>query len=466
MINLSRSILNSLRPILYSALFSCLIIPSAFAENLIQVYQHAQQHDAQLKISEAGFLASLEKKPQIMSLLKPRVDLTANTSYNLQYAGRTIRGDDGAAFLNFGYELTLRKPLINKALQAQIAQVDISILQAEANLEADRQDLIIRVAEAYFDFLNAKETVNFRKLEKNAIGRQLKQIKAFFDAGRSAITDVKEAQARYDLARAQEVIANQQIELSREKLRAITTRYYHDLNGASDKIVLLIPKPQNIEAWAKTALINSKSLIAAQHAVSIAQAVIDKERAEKNPTVDLFARHSGGSTFGEDAFDQDKLDASVGVQLKMPIYHGGDITSRVREARHNLHRAQQQLELQKRLATQQTRAAYLTIISGLSQVKALRQALNSSQTATKATQAGFEAGTRTAVDVLLSLRETFASRRDYTTARYDFLLNTLKLKQATGTLSEHDLAAISKLLTRKAVQAKPKKRAPAKKRTR
>jgi len=459
MLSLSQSISKSLRNTLYSSLLGCLIIIPVSAENLIQVYQHAQQNDAQLKISENGFLASLEKKPQIMSLLKPRVDLTANTSYNLQYTGRTIRGDDGAAFLNLGYELTLIKPLINKGLQAQIAQVDASILQSEATLENDRQDLIIRVAEAYFDFLNAKDTFSFRKLEKNAIGNQLKQIKAFFDAGRSAITDLKEAQARYDLARAQEVAAKQQIELVRESLRAITTRYYENLDGASDHIALLVPKPNNIEAWAKTALINSKPLIAAQHAVAIAQKVVDIERAAKKPTVDLFARHSSGSTFGEDAFDQDKTDASVGVQLKMPLYQGGNITSRVREARHNLHRAQQQLELQKRLATQQTRAAYLTIISGLSQVKAFKQALDSSQTATKATQAGFEAGTRTAVDVLLSLRETFAARRDYTTARYDFLLNTLKLKRATGTLSEHDLAAISKLLTKRAVQtkAKPKK---------
>jgi outer membrane protein len=133
----------------------------------------------------------------------------------------------------------------------------------------------------------------------------------------------------------------------------------------------------------------------------------------------------------------------------MPIYQGGNISSRIREARHKLHQAQQQLELQKRLATQQTRAAYFTIISGLAQVKALRQALNSTQTAASATQAGFEAGTRTAVDVLLSLRETFSARRDYTTARYDFLLNTLKLKKATGVLSEADLAGVSKLLKQK-----------------
>lgn len=439
---------NGLRCLLGS-IFACTLMTPVFSENLLQVYQHAKQNDAQLKISEVGYLASLEAKPQVLSRLKPRVDLNANASYNLQYTGRTIRGDDGAAFLNFGYNLSLTKPLINKQLQAQAEQVDSSILQAKANLEADRQDLIIRVAEAYFQYLNANETLAFSKAEKNAIGRQLNQIKAYFEAGRSAITDVKEAQARYDLASAQVEVANQQIDVSRETLRAITTRYYKSLNGAAGSIPLIIPKPNNIEAWAKSAITNSKQLIAAQHAVDIAQKAVDFERAVKSPQVDLFAKHGGNSTFGEDAFDQDKLDASVGVQLTMPIYQGGNISSRIREARHKLHQTQQQLELQKRLATQQTRAAYLTIISGLAQVKALKQALNSTETAVSATQAGFEAGTRTAVDVLLSLRETFAAKRDYTTARYEFLLNTLKLKQAAGILVEADLAAVSKLLNQK-----------------
>ena len=429
-------------------LASSLITP-AYSESLLQVYQHAKQNDVQLKVSEVGYLAALEAKPQILSALKPRVDLNANSSYNLQYTGRTIRGDDGAAFLNLGYELSLSKPIINKKLNAQVEQVAASILQAKASLEKDRQDLIVRVAEAYFQYLKANDTLVFRKSEQKAIGRQLNQAKAFFDAGRSAITDVKEAQARYDQANAEIEVAKQQIDVSRETLKAITTRYYKNLNGAADNIPLLTPKPHNIEVWAKSAIANSKQVIIAQHNVNIAQKTVDIERAERAPIVSLFAKQGGSSTIGEDAFDQDKLDASVGVNFSMPIYQGGNISSRVRQARHKLQQSRQQLELQKRLATQQTRAAYLTIISGLAQIKALKQALNSTQSAANATQAGFEAGTRTAVDVLLSLRETFSAKRNYTTARYDFILNTLKLKQATGTLSEADLAAVSKLLNKR-----------------
>jgi outer membrane protein len=435
--------------VVFTGLISGALAVPVSAENLLQVYEHAKQNDAQLKISEAGFLATLEKKPQVLSNLKPRVDLGANANYTVQYTGRTIRGNDRDAFLNIGYNLSLSKPVINRQLDAQIEQVDSSILQAKALLEADRQDLIVRVAEAYFAYLNANETLAFRKAERTAIGRQLNQVKAFFDAGRSAITDLKEAQARYDLANAQIAVANQQIDVSRENLRAITTRYYKSLNGAADNIPLIVPKPNNIDSWAKAAIGNSKQLTAAKYAVDVAQKNVDFERAIKKPTVSLVAQQGGSSTFGEDSFDQDKLDASIGLQLNMPLYQGGNISSRIREARHLLHQSQQQLELQKRLATQQSRAAYLTIVSGLSQVKALKQALNSTQTAADATQAGFEAGTRTAVDVLLSLRETFSAKRDYTTARYEFLLNTLKLKQATGTLSESDLAALSKLLVKK-----------------
>ncbi|HIP94879.1 MAG TPA: type I secretion protein TolC [Leucothrix sp.] len=426
--------------------FSSLFFTPVFAENLLQVYQQALKNDAQIRASEAGYLAVLEKRPQALSALKPRIDLGGSATYNLQQIERTGLRDGGSAFLNFGYNLNLTKPLIHKEIQAQIGQVNATILQAKANLERDRQNLIIRVAEAYFQYLKAKEGKIFATAEKKAIARQLNQVKAFFDAGRSAITDVKEAQARYDQSKALEVVAQQQIDIAKESIKAITTRYYKHLAGVSSKTPLIVPKPNNIEQWTQTAIKNSLQVIAASHAVTAAQKAVDIARAAKSPTVDLFARHSGNTTQGESQFDQDKFDASIGIQFNMPLYRGGNISSRIREARHRLQQARQQLEAQKRVVAQQSRAAYTTIISGLAQIKAFKQALNSTQTAAKATQAGFEAGTRTAVDILLALRETFRSKRDYSTARYDFLLNTLKLRQAAGILSENDIAALSKLL--------------------
>ncbi len=425
---------------------STFIVAPVFSENLLQVYKHALQNDAQLKASEMGYLATLEKKPQALSALKPRIDLSGSATHTLQQIERTGLRDGGSAFLNLGYTLNLTKPLIHKEIHARIKQVDATILQAKANVEADRQNLIIRVAEAYFQYLKANESLSFAKAEKNAVQRQFNQVTAFFDAGRSAITDVKEAKARYDLTIALEVVAQQQIDIAKEALRAITTHYYKGLNGASSKTPLLIPNPKNIEFWTKSALNNSLQVIAIKHGVAAAQKAIEIERAAKSPTLDLFARHSGNTTQGESMFDQDKFDASVGIQFNLLLYQGGNISSRIREARHRLHQAQQQLEAQKRMVVQQTRAAYTTIISGLAQIKALKQALNSTQTAASATQAGYQAGTRTAVDVLVSLQETFRAKRDYSAARYDFLLNTLKLKQAAGILSEQDVAALSKVL--------------------
>ena len=419
---------------------------SSHAESLMQVYQHAKANDAQLKISEAGFLSALEAKPQVISGFKPQVVLSAGTNYGLSYTGRALTKDDGSAFFNLAYNLTLSKSLINKQLDAQVEQVDASILQSKASLESDRQDLIVRVAEAYFEYLNAKETLVFRQLEKKAIGKQLSQAQAFFDAGRSAITDLKEAKARLDLSNAQISVANQQIDVANETLRAITTRYYKNLKGASDNIPLLIPAPNDIEAWTKVALGNSKQLLAAKYGVDIAQSNIDFQRAARKPVINIIAAHGTSSTFGDDTVDRDIIDGSIGLQLSMPLFDGGNISSRVRQSRLELQQARQQLELQKRLAVQQSRAAYLAIVSGLAQVKALKQALISTQAASNATQAGFEAGTRTATDVLVSLRETFSAQRDYSTARYAFLLNTLRLKLAVGTLSESDLAAVSQLL--------------------
>ena len=428
---------------------SAFLVAPLHANNLLEVYEHAKTNDVQLKISEAGFLVALEARPQIISNLKPQVTLNAQTNYGLNYSGRTQFRDDGSAFFNLGYDLNLTKSLVNKQLDAQIEQVDASILQSKANLESDRQDLIIRVAEAYFDYLNAKENLVFRLSEIKAIEKQLNQAKIFFEAGRSAITDVKEAQASFDLAKAQVSVANQEIDVANESLRAITNRYYKSLEVASDNIPLVIPSPNNVESWAKVAVANSKDVLAAKYGVDVAKSNVNIQRAARKPTVNIVANQGHTSTFGDDSVDSDFTDASIGLSLSMPILDGGSISSSVRESRIQLQQARQQLELQKRLATQQSRAAYFTVVSGMAQVNALKQALNSSQAASKATQDGFEAGTRTATDVLVSLRETFAARRDHSSARYAFLLNTLRLKEAVGTLSETDLAAVSKLLNKK-----------------
>lgn len=420
---------------------------AAFSENLYQVFQHAWENDAQLKASESALLAIKEKRPQALSALKPQVNLSASSTYSTQFTSRVAhRPDDASAFLNFGYTVTLTQPLYRKKINVQIGQADTSILQAQESLLAEQQGLALRVVDAYINFLKAKDNAKVSKQETNTILRQFKQVKAYYDAGKSAITDVKEAQARFDLARAQEINVTQQVDIARESLKAITGRYYKNLTGSVGDISKLIPRPNKIDSWSKAAVKNSQSVQIAQYGVTLAQSNVDLARAGKSPTVDLFARHSVSSTHGQSMFDQDKFDAAVGIQLNVPLFTGGNISSRIRETRHLLQQARYKLEAQKRTVIQQVRTAYLATVSGLAQVKALKQALISNQTATRATRAGFEAGTRTAVDVLASLSATFRSQRDYSNARYDFLLSTLRLKQAAGILSDKDIITLSKLL--------------------
>lgn len=430
---------------IFSLCMLSLLTTPIVAENLFQVYQHALSNDPQLKASEAGFLAIQEQKPQALSALKPQVTLSGSTGYTLSHQERT-QTDGSSDVYDAGYKFEVKKSLFDKEKKAQVGKANASVAQALANVRNQRQELIIRVADAYFQFLKAQDTLEFRRTEKEAIRRQMIQVNAQFEAGRMAITDVKESQARFDLAVSLEVVAKQQLDLSRENINVITGRYYKKLSAAPLNVRLAPPRPNNIDAWVKQAVVNSKDVEASKHAVNIAQHEVNKQRAARSPKVDLFARHGGN--INRIDLKQDKLDAAVGIQFNMPLYTGGLITSRIKQARHSLHQSQQQLESQKRLVTQQVRSSYLSLVSGLSQIKALKQALNSTQTAAKATQAGFEVGTRTAVDVLLSLRESFSAKLDYSIARYEYLLNKLKLRKAVGTLSVKDIQEINRQLIR------------------
>jgi outer membrane protein len=421
----------------------------AQAENLLQVYQQAKGYDAQFKALESDYLATLERKPQALAALKPQVGIAGSLTESTQYSSDASYADPSSTTTgsNANYSLSLSKSLYNKSLSSQVKQADTIIAQAGAGLEASREDLVLRAAEAYFNFLLAQDNLEFARTEKNAISRQLEQTKAYFDAGRSAITDVKEAESRYDLSTAQEINAVNQLDLSREQLRVLTGGFYQSLNAPAANMPLAMPTPGDIEQWVKIAKANNKKLIASRHAIETAQTAIDLQRAAKQPVVDLIAKQTGSDSQSNAALDPRNYGASVGVQVSMPLYTGGSTDSKIREAQHNFRQAQQQYDFQNRTTEQQARNAFLTVQSSISQVKANQRALSSAETAAEATQAGFEVGTRTAVDVLTSLRNVFSARRDYSQTRYTYLLNTLKLRQAAGTLSDQDIVAMNTFMT-------------------
>ena len=427
---------------------ACLLVThTAQAEDLFTVYQHAKEADPQVLASEAGYLAALERKPQALANLGSRVTLSGSASLRDTQTW-TPAANNNSLQASASYQLNLTKPIYRQQLNEQLSQADFIIAQAEQSLIAEQQNLILRVAEAYFSYLNARDSAELSRAEATAIGRQNKQVEAYFDAGRSAVTDLKESQSRYDQALSSVVVADQNVEIALESLRSLTNRYYKILRGATDSTPLVPPVPNEIDAWSNAAMTNNKEVIIAKIAAQVAQKNVDIARASKKPTVDFFARHNGSINEGESTSDSQSVDASIGIQFSMNLYDSGRIDSQVREARFSLRQSLQQLEARKRTASQQTRSFYLNVVTGLTQIAALKRSLQSSEVSRKATEEGFRAGTRTAVDVILAYRDTYQAQSSYATARNNFLLNTIRLKHSAGTLSESDLQSLSRILNR------------------
>ncbi len=428
-----------------TVLLTLLASQPLWSEDLLQVYQAALEADPAFAAARAEHQAALQAKPQARAAFLPQINASAGYSYTDQDY------EDAAAFFrdsNFTtkkYGLRLDQALFNKQRWAQLEQADSRIAQSTAELTAAQQDLIIRVAQAYFDVLSAEDNLAFVKAEKKAIQQQLEQAKQQFEVGLIAITDVHESQAQYDLSVAQEINAQNQLDISREALQAIIGRSANGLSSLGEDAPLPRPEPEDIRKWVETSLQTNPQLKAVGYAVKLAEQEIEKRKGGHYPTLGLAATYGvndadGGFSAGE------VTDGTIGVELSLPIFSGGLTRAQVAEARSLYEKALKEQERARRNTVQQTRASYLNVLAGISRVTALRQALKSTQTAADAAQAGFEVGTRTAVDVLLALRETYRARRDYAKARYDYILSMLRLKQAAGSLSEDDLKMVNNWL--------------------
>ncbi|WP_018232651.1 TolC family outer membrane protein [Thioalkalivibrio thiocyanodenitrificans] len=434
-----------LRTILFAlVLLPAGMLPVAQSADLWSVYQVALDHDAELRAAEADYRAALEARPQARSVLLPQVEAGAS-----QARTRTEpSGMPSSSFDTTTFDVTLNQSIYDHRNYVALRQADLGIAQATAFRDNARQGLILRVSEAYFDLLAAQDNLTFAEAEKEAIGRQLEQAERRFEVGLIAITDVKESQAQFDIAVAQEIAAMNQLDVAREQLAVVTGQHYEVLSGLRDDTPLATPEPDDINQWVATAVDSNLELTARRFATEFAAEEIQRQRAGHYPTVGLQAsysdvdNHGAPTGLGTTQF-LDRRDARIALQLRVPLYTGGRTTSLTRESRERFDSARETLDLTQRRTVQQTRSAYLSVVSGASRVRALNRALESTQAAAEAAEAGFEVGTRTAVDVLLALREVFRAQRDYAQARYDFVLNTLRLKQAAGTLDERDIHAVN-----------------------
>ncbi len=420
---------------------------NCFAEDLLSVYKLAEKNDPTYLQEVASYNATLEARPQAQSQLLPNVSLSANTTRLDQdiSVGNAFGSGGEIDFNRRGYSLNITQPIFRRDRFIALEQADSEIKQAEAELASAQQDLIVRIAERYFDILSAKDNLEFAQAEVKSLSRQLEQANQRFEVGLSAITDVQEAKAGYDLAIAQEILAQNTIDNAQEAMRELTGDYVSNFGTLGNAMALVKPNPAAIESWTEISLEQNLGMVAAREAAEAARAEIKRQSAGHYPTLDLVGSHGYDSSGGR--FGATKTHtSSIGLELNIPIFSGGLISSQTREAHENYNAAMHALEQARRSAQRLTRQAYLGVITGISQVSALKQAVVSSETALEATEAGFEVGTRTAVDVVASQRTTSEARRNYSQAKYDYILDTLRLKQAAGTLSSEDLELINSWL--------------------
>jgi outer membrane protein len=441
---------------------------SANAASLLEIYQQALQSDPQIHEAEARRLAALEAKPQARGVLLPQVSASGGwdqtKSDGRQFSpligsGYSFDGDSDDADWN----VTLRQTVFRWDQIVNLKRADKLVTKAEAVREAAQQDLVIRVAQRYFDVLAAEDRLTSIHADRTAIARQLEQAKQRFEVGLIAITDVQESQAAYDQAVADEIGAKRQLASAREFLREITGEYVTQLSAPKEDMPLRRPEKSERE-WVDLSLSQNLSLVASRLDEELARDEISFRRNGHYPTLDLVARTgnqrsegSGSTTFpGSSPGDPDIVEPyssdddrnfdSISLQFNIPLFAGGGTSSRVREAVY-LHRAsREQLQRVTRETERQSRDAYLGVLAEESRVQALKQAVASSQTALEATQAGFDVGTRTIVDVLNSQFALYAAKTNYQRSRYDYLLNALRLKQAAGTLQVQDLEQIDQWL--------------------
>ena len=452
-------------------LFSFILIDNGNAASLLDVYEQALVNDPRIKEAFANKEAIIEAKPQARSFILPQLSGSASFSDNDSDGQSTfqqkiinpINGEEVVITNNTDFlqesetlqwDVTLRQAIFDYGSWMNLRKANKTVAQAEIDYLAAEQDLIIRVANAYFNVLAAEDTLEAEQAARQAIEKQLDQAQKRFDVGLIAITDVQEAQAAYDQSIANEITSKRNLATAKESLRAITDSYPGQLNKPDNNFPLIMPNPQSESDWVETSLEQNLSYLSAQVGVEIAKSEIKVQRSGHLPTIGIQAskrdidtdsfRSDSGSEFTP--ADNENINEGVGVQLNLPLYSGGQVTSRVRQAVARHRASKEKLERVARETTRIARDSYLGVISGIATVKALQQSVKSSATALQATEAGYEVGTRTTVDVLDARRRLYSSQKNLAISKYDYLKNILQLKQAAGTLTQSDLEQINNWL--------------------
>lgn len=438
---------RSIRPFLFTSLF---LAGGAGAEDLLQIYREAQRSDPVFTAARHTLEAGRERLPQGRALLLPTLNLSGSatrsrtdTEFRDAAVPNTIRSPDQA-----GYTLSLNQPIFRMQNVIQYRQADHQVRQAEATFGQAYQDLIVRTAQSYFDVLAAQDTLALVRAQKEATAEQLAQAKRNFEVGTATITDTHEAQARYDLNSAQEIAALNDLESKRRALQILTGREIAELAPLRPDVRLSPPNPPDMAAWVDIAEKNAFPIQIAEAAAEVAALEARRSTAAHLPTLDFVATHgqTGASATSDSSVGRDTTNTVIGLQLAMPLFQGGALTSRDRETAALALRAKEDLENARRNAVLSTRQNYLLVSNGISLIAALEQALVSSQSALDSNRLGYEVGVRINIDVLNAQQQVFQTRRDLLVARYNTITNSLRLKAAAGALRDEDLEEVNRAL--------------------
>lgn len=424
--------------------------------DLIGVYQQAVNNNADLAAARAQFQASREVVPQARAGLLPNLSAGAELS-DSETDVDTSLGNRNLSRSGTLYQAVLSQPLFRADRWFQLKAAQALSEQAALQYSLAEQDLVLQSAQAYFSVLRAQDNLATIKAEEAAFKRQLDQANERFDVGLSDRTDVLEAQAGYDTARANRMLAQRQVDDAFQALYTLTNRDYRSLEGIEHSLPVLPPVPNDAGAWVDTATRQNLNLLAAAQAVDASEQTLRQRRAGHAPTLDAVASYRRGDNDALGFSNSGMADAlsnfpryngdveqrSIGLQLNIPLYSGGLTSSQTREAYHRLDQTEQQRESLRRQVVEATRNLHRAVNTDIEQVQARRQSIVSNQSALEATEIGYQVGTRNIVDVLDTQRRLYAAVRNYNDARYDYILDTLRLKQAAGTLSPDDLAELS-----------------------
>ncbi len=430
--------------------------PQAGKNDLVTVYQEAVKNNADLAAARANYDAISEVVPQARAGLLPGISASAESLHTETDIDSTA-GTLSATRSGIAYQANLRQPLFRADRWYQFQAAKATDQQYALQLSATEQGLILRSAETYFAVLRAQDALASTRAEEAAFKRQLDQANERFDVGLSDKTDVLEAQAGYDTARANRILAQRAVEDAFQALVTLTNREYATIEGILHTLPVLAPTPNDAKAWVDTAAQQNLNLQASNYAVAAAEENLRQRKSGHAPTLEAVARYEKGdndslgysnglSLPGMPRYDDEVERTSIGLQLNVPIYSGGLTSSQVREAYHRLSQSEHEREALRRQVVENTRNLHRAVNTDVETVQARKQSIISNQSALEATEIGYQVGTRNIVDVLDAQRQLYSSVRNYNDARYDYILNNLRLKQAAGTLAPSDLEALSRFL--------------------